>query len=577
MAVATISLAETFYPSAGWVDAPDPIADPNAVPGGEIIRYGGPQPKSLNYYLDANTFSLLYFGSLYETLLDMDPVSADYVPGLADRWSISDDKMTFTLWLDARARWSDGTPVTAEDVLWTFNAILNPTNLVGAHKVALETFKDVTVVPSNGIRFTAREVHWRNLGAVGGFHILPRHVLATQDFNKVNFDFPVVSGPYMPGEFKGNAYAKLSRRPGWWRTGQKRFMHVANFQTVTFRFFDEPENAFEAFKKGQMDVYPIHMARLWVNDARGEKFDRNWIVKQRVYNHNPIGFQGFAMNMRRPPFDDRRAREAMACLLDREHLNQTLMYGQYFLHRSYYEDLYDKATPCPNPVARFDKDKARSLLSSAGWAVNAASGFLEKNGKPFSFRFLTHDQNTDRYLARFAEDLKSLGIQFSIDRKDRAAWQRDMDKFNYDMTWAAWSAGIYKDPEYSWSSREAVREEGNNITGFRSESVDELIEKQRGIFDVAVRHELCRKIDAILAAEYPYILLWNLNYERLAYWNKFGMPRTVLSKYGDADSLLWYWWYDPDAAEELAGAMKAGKAVPARPAEVVFDDVFGKR
>jgi microcin C transport system substrate-binding protein len=267
----------------------------------------------------------------------------------------------------------------------------------------------------------------------------------------------------------------------------------------------------------------------------------------------------------------------MACLLDREHLNQTLMYGQYFLHRSYYEDLYDKATPCPNPIARFDKDKARSLLSSAGWAVNAASGFLEKNGKPFSFRFLTHDQNTDRYLARFAEDLKSLGIQFSIDRKDRAAWQRDMDKFNYDMTWAAWSAGIYKDPEYSWSSREAVREEGNNITGFRSESVDELIEKQRGIFDVAVRHELCRKIDAILAAEYPYILLWNLNYERLAYWNKFGMPRTVLSKYGDADSLLWYWWYDPDAAEELAGAMKAGKAVPARPAEVVFDDVFGKR
>lgn len=568
---------ETLYPPASWMDAPDPIADPLAVRGGEITCYGGPQPKSLNYYLDANTFSALYFGSMYETLLDMDPVTAEYVPGLAGKWSISEDKKVFTLWLDARARWSDGRPVTAEDVLWTFQAVLNPANLAGAHKVALETFRDVAVVPGNGIRFTAGEVHWRNLGAVGGFHILPRHVFATQDFNRVNFAFPVVSGPYRCGEFRGNMYAKLERRQDWWRGGQKRFAHVANFSTVTFRFYDEPENAFEAFKKGQIDVYPVHMARLWVNDAKGEKFDRNWIVKQKVFNHNPIGFQGFAMNMRRPPFDDRRTREAMACLLDREHLNQTLMYGQYFLHRSYYEDLYDKTSACPNPVLKFDRERARSLLKDAGWSTNPQTGLLERDGKPFAFRFLTHDQNTERYLARFAEDLKSLGIGFSIDRKDRAAWQRDMDKFNFDMTWAAWSAGIFKDPEYSWSSKEAIREEGNNITGFRNGKVDALIEQQRGMFDVSARHALCRTIDSILAGEYPYILLWNLNYERIAYWNKFGTPGTVLSKYGDADSLLWYWWFDPDAAEELAGAVKAGKPLPSRPAEIVFDDVFGKR
>lgn len=569
---------DTFYPAPGWKDAADPIAGVDAVKGGEIVCYGGPQPKSLNYYLDANTFSALVFGSMYETLLDMDPVTAEYLPGLASRWSISDDKKTFTLWLDPRAKWSDGKPVTAEDVVWTFNAILDPANLTGPHKVSLETFtNNVTVLPDGGIRFTAREVHWRHLGSVGGFHILPRHVFATQDFNKVNFEFPVVSGPYRLEEFKGNLYARFGRRTGWWREGQKRFMNVANFQTMTFRFYDEPENAFEAFKKGQIDVYPIHMARLWANDAKGEKFDRNWIVKQKVFNHNPIGFQGFAMNMRRPPFDDLRVRQAMACLLDREHLNQTLMYNQYFMHRSYYEDLYDKDTPCPNPVVKFDKEKARGLLKEAGWAINAASGLLEKDGKPLAFRFLTHDQNTERYLARFAEDLKSLGIGFSIDRKDRAAWKLDMDKFNYDMTWAAWSAGIFKDPEYAWSSKEADREEGNNITGFRNEEVDRLIAEQREIFDVATRHALCRKVDGILASVCPYILLWNLNYERLAFWNKFGTPPTVLSKYGDADSLLWYWWYDADAAEELAAAVKAGRPVPPRPAEVSFDEVFKNR
>jgi microcin C transport system substrate-binding protein len=228
-------------------------------------------------------------------------------------------------------------------------------------------------------------------------------------------------------------------------------------------------------------------------------------------------------------------------------------------------------------VTRFDKEKARALLKEAGWTLNAATGLLEKDGKPFSFRFLTHEQTTERYLARFAEDLKSLGIQFSIDRKDLAAWKHDMDKFNFDMTWAAWSSGLYKDPEYQWSSREASREEGNNITGFCSEKVDALIEQQKGVFDIGERHAMCRRIDAMLAAEYPYIPLWNINYERLVFWNKFGMPPTVMSKFGDADSIMAYWWHDPDVADELAGAMKAGKALPPRPSEVRFDEVYGKR
>ena len=148
------------------------------------------------------------------------------------------------------------------------------------------------------------------------------------------------------------------------------------------------------------------------------------------------------------------------------------------------------------------------------------------------------------------------------------------DRFNFDMTWAAWNSGLYKDPEDMWASREATRKSGNNITGFQDPEVDALIEKQKTIFNVAERHAICRQIDALVTAKCPYVLLWNLDYVRLLYWNKFGMPPTVLSKYGDADSALWLWWYDEDSAADLEAAMNKGSFLPPRPAEVGFDETF---
>jgi microcin C transport system substrate-binding protein len=224
---------------------------------------------------------------------------------------------------------------------------------------------------------------------------------------------------------------------------------------------------------------------------------------------------------------------------------------QYFRHRSYFEDLYSKDTPCTTAVYAFDKDAARKLLAAAGWVVNPKTGKLEKDGQPFTFAFLTRDEDTDRFLAVFDQALKDVGITMEPVRKDWASWQKDMDEFNFQMTWAAWSGDVKKDPEYQWASREADRPSGNNIAGLKLATVDELIAKQKTIFDLQARHELCRQADALIYREYPYILLWNINYERLCYWNKFGTPRTVLSKYGDAASAIYYWWLDPDAAAEL--------------------------
>ena len=566
--------AEETFPKPGWHDQPNPLASPDAVPGGELSVFAFQCPKSFNYYLDNNTFSADLFGALYESLLSLNPLSPDYEPGLAEKWAISDDKHSFTFWLNPRARWSDGRPITARDVKWTFDAIMNPANLTGAHKVMLEKFASPTIIDEHCIRFTTTEVHWRNLGAVGSLQILPSHAFGKLDFNSINVAFPVVSGPYRLGAVKDGIYATLARRADWWNRNALSVHGTANFQTLKFKFFDSHETGFEAFKKGEIDLFPVYAARLWMNETSGEKFANHWIVRQKVANYEPIGFQGFAMNMRRPPFDDVRVRKAVSLLVNRERMNATLMYNQYFLHRSYFEDLYDAAHPCPNPPTPFDKDQARRLLTEAGWKANPKTGLLEKDGHPFQIRFLERESSSAKFLAIVAEDLRDVGIELQIDSKDTAAWTRDMDEFNFDMTWAAFSSSLFKDPEGLWASKEADRKMSANITGFKDKTVDELIEKQKPLFDVATRHAICREVDRILAGEYPYALLWNIRYKRLLYWNKFGMPPTVLGKYNNESGAYWYWWYDEDAAAELKDAMKKGLPLPKPAEEVTFDAAF---
>jgi microcin C transport system substrate-binding protein len=562
------------YPGPEWRDASDPLASPYAVPGG-ILRFAAFQPpKSLNAYIDSNTYTRQVFGMMYETLLGVDSLTTEFVPYLARRWTISDDRLGYTFELDPDAAWSDGRPVTAEDVKWTFDQVMDPKNATGASKVMLGVFDSPEILGPRTVRFRARESHWRNLSALGLFEIMPRHAFEGQDFNRLDLDRPVVSGPYVLSDVKEQIEIRLARRRDWWAGDKPSMRHTMNFDTVVFRYFSSNENAFEAFKKGLVDVYAVYTARIWANETIGEKFDKNWIVKRRVRNHNPVGFQGFAMNMRRPPFDDLRVRKAIAHLVDRETMNRTMMFSAYFLHRSYFEDLYDAANPCANEAFGFDIPRAKALLREAGYAPNPQTGILEKAGRPLAFSFLTRDGGADKFLALCSAAFREAGVQMKIERKDFASWMRDMDAYNFDMTWASWGGSIFRDPESMWLSKEADRPSGNNLTGFKDPRVDALIEKQKTLFSITERNAVCREIDVLVAAAVPYVLLWNTDVTRLLHWDAFGMPDTVLSKFGDERSLIGYWWYDADSAAELRSAMASGDVLPQRPELVDFDAVM---
>lgn len=563
-----------IYPPEGWQEYPDPLASRFAEKGGMLVAYAGPYPKSFNYYLEQNVFSAQLFGFMYETLLSQNSLTLELEPMLASRWMISADKRSFTFYMDPAARWSDGRPVTIDDVEWTFHAILDEKNLTGPHKIGLARFDPPTRTDDGGITFHAKEVHWDNLLTLAGLQVLPQHSWSQRDFNLIHFEFPVVSGPYGLGDVKEGIVASLNRRPDWWAASKQRFQQVANFDVLRFRFFENRDNAFEAFKKGEIDLFPVYTAHVWARETSGDRYARNWIVKQNIQNHKPIGFQGVALNMRNPPLDDIRVRKALAHLYDRKKMNETLMYNAYFLHRSYYEDLYDAEHPCANDEFDFNPEKARALLDEAGWKADPKSGLLMKGGQPLRLRYLSRGSTDDKFTAIFQEDLKKVGIEIQVAKKDWAAWAKDMDEYNFDMTWAAWSAGLFKDPESMWYSAEGLRPGGQNLTGFSDEWVDCRIDEQRTLFDVQRRHDIVRRIDAVLAAHVPYILLWNKKGTRLLYWNKFGTPSSVLGKYGDERSAYSYWWADPDAAADLQHAVKLNRALPPKPPVVEFDETF---
>ena len=557
----------TWFPGADWTERPDPAACPSrARRGGTIRLNGGQPPKSLNAYVDNNSYSAMVFGLLYGQLLEMDPGTSELMPSLARRWAVSEDGRAFTFVLDARATWSDGRPVTAADVKWTFDAVMDPASETGPWKSTLGFFESPEVVDARTVRFRkkgASPKDWRDILNCSSFWILPKHAFEGVPFNALNLVDAVVGGAYRIVRAEPQVETELRRHGRWWRQDLPPCRGTMNFDRILVRYFAENENAFEALKKRAVDLFPVYAARLYDEGARGEAARRNWLLRRRVRNRAPIGFQGFAMNMRRAPFDDRRVRRAMAALVDRETMNRTLMNGAYFLLKSYYTDLYDAAHPCPNEQHAFDPAKAARLLDEAGWTLDAADGRRKRAGRPLAFAFLSRGATEDKFLSLFDQQLRRLGVTMTIVRKDFASWMRDMDEFSYDMTWAAWGAGVVKYPELSWLGAEADRKGSNNVTGFRSAEVDRLIAEEKGMDCAADRLAVYRRIDALVAAEVPYVLLWQTDATRLLYWNRFGMPETVLSPFAREESALVYWWHDEDRAAELEWSRATNGFLPA--------------
>ncbi len=558
-------------PEGGFLGELDPQADTNAVFGGKITLWGGGNPKSLNMWSDLTSFNATICGLMYEPLLELHSTTDDWTGILAESWSVSDDGMEFTFRIRPQARWSDGKPVVAEDFVFFWETMMDPKNLTPVFKVGLKRLERPVAVDSLTLKVRAKERHWANFAEAAGMVAFPSHAWRGSDFNARRFAFSPTSGPYAVGEFKENRSLRMDRRADWWGRALNWNRGKYNFDRIVYKFSEDRVKALEALKKGDWDLYPLYTASIWARQTDFDAVKKGWVAKTRVFNESPVGFQGLAINSRRAKFADARVRRALGMLMNRAEMNAKLMFDQYFLLDSYFPGLWpNRDNPDAEPLP-YAPDSARRLLAEAGWTPDARGALRDAEGNPFQISILHSGEDT-RHLEIYLQDLKAAGIDASIERMSYASTRKRMDELDFDLHWINWGAGRQNDPEGLWHSSTANEQGTNNLAGVADPEIDSLIEAQKGEFDAAKRRAILKKIDARLLELCPYVLLWQNGSHRLLHWNRFGMPKNPLARFGDPDAVIVYWWYDRDRARALDAARKSGEPLPAAPADVVYGD-----
>ncbi|GHV15504.1 ABC transporter substrate-binding protein [Fibrobacterales bacterium] len=548
----------------------DPVAMVNeAVPCGEIALWGSSTPFSLNMWEDYNSFSASIISMLFEPLAELHSTENRPVGILAADWKISEDGKTYTFQIDPRAKWSDGKAITAYDVQFYYDVIMNPANLTPIFKVGLSRLERPQVAEEDSLKLTvvAKDDHWGNFWEAAGMVAFPKHIWENQDFNKIRFEFPVVSGAYKIKSMKIDRALELTRRDDWW--GRQKNWNVGkyNFEKIIYRFMEDRTKALEALKKGDFDAYPIYTSSIWIKQTDFDATQKGYILKNRVFNDEPKGFQGFALNLRRDKFKDLRVRQALSLLLNRELMSEKFMFNQYFLLNTYYPSLWENNTNPNATLYPYAPDSARTLLVNAGYKINAQGKLTDPSGKPFELTFLTYAEDV-RHTTKFQEDLKAVGIESNIETVSLSTFRQRIDDADFDLCWLAWGSSRLNDPEASWHSKTANDKGTNNVAGVQDEIIDELIEKQKTEQDLNKRNEILRNLDTRLTEIVPYILLWQSDNNKIMHWNKFGYPQSLYGKFNREEAIPVYWWFNSQKASELKRAVSSGEALPVPPVDI---------
>ena len=576
----------------GWVTNTnfDLIGDPRAVKGGTIhdytpdfpntLRMAGPSQTALNA-IELPAFT-------HETLLGLHPATLEYIPALATHWQISPDKMTYRFRIDPNARWSDGQPVVADDVVATWVFFTDRTLQDPAQYVVWDKFEKPVGESKYIVRVKSKVLNWRNFQYFAqSLPILPSHVLKNVNgaayLKDYNFKILPGTGAYTINEadvVKGKTVT-LRRRKDYWAEKYRRNIGTANFDAIVETTVRDENLAFEMFKKGDLEYVMIDRSRLWVEELNFDKVQRGLIQKRKVFSDAPIGMSGIVLNTRKPPFDDVRVREALALLLNRNLLIQKLFFNEYTPQNSYFAgSIYENPM---NPKNEYDPKRAVALLADAGWKDRDAQGRLAKNGTPLAIELIYTSQTLEPALTIYQEDLRKVGIGLNLRLVTFETMVQLLDQRKFDAVTEALTGLLFPNPETEWKASLADQQNTNNVTGFKNARVDQLLDVYDKEFDQKKRVAIIREIDGILANAHHVILWWQAPFARVAYWNKFGYPESYLTRTDQEiapshPDVLSLWWYDPDKQAALNKAMAdANGKLPVGPTDIHFWEEYAKQ
>jgi microcin C transport system substrate-binding protein len=571
------------------------IGAPDAKKGGELVRHVTDYPTNFRPIgPQANTyFNYLSRDLMYEGLLALHPNTEEFIPSLASHWKNVREGGVETFWyrINPNARWADGSPVTTEDVQRTWKLHVDPSLGEPSGVEVYGKFLPPVAHSKYILSVTCKKKNWRNFMYFSGMHVLPAKETRPYTGDIASWKEPfedkagdwakdyntkilMPSGPYhldMAEQIKDQRLT-LRRRKDYWNEGSRAMVGLYNFDRVSRVVINDEVIAYERLKKGEpgdINLLQVMTARRWVvemNPKSVELIERGLLQKRKIFNEQPQGFQGIAINQRKAPYDDVRVRKALALLLDRKRLLKELMFNQYLPTRSYWPGgAYENPK---NPRNDFDPRTALALLAEAGWGTrNSAGQLVNDKGEPLTMRLIYSSPGLEKHLTMYQESLQKAGITLTLElTRPEQLWQQVMER-KYELASMAWGALLIPNPETSWKSTFADQLNNNNITGVKDPKIDALIEAYDAIEfeDLDKRRQLIQEIDGLLTEQYPYVLFWHGPYERFLAWDLFGHPACGLTRTNDDRDVEVLWWYDSDKAAALEKARKDGGRLPIGP------------
>jgi len=547
-------------------------ANPQAPKGGHVTLATTGTFDNLNPFI-LKGVSAAGIGFTFDTLTAQSADEPASAYGLvAETIETPPDRSWVAFTLRPNARFHDGSPMTVEDVMWTFDTLR-----AKGHPLYRSYYAAVTGTEKTGprtVRFTFKPGENRELPVIlGQLPVLSKAYWAGRDFAKTTLEAPLGSGPYRVESFEPGRSITYRRVPDYWGANLPVNAGRFNFDAIRYDYYRDDTVALEAFKGGAYDIRQESSSKNWARAYDVPAVRDGRIRKEEIPNEVPTGMQGFVFNTRRPIFHDPRVRQALAAAFDFEWSNAHLFYGAYTRTRSYFSnsELASRGLPSEAELAilapfrgrvpdevftreyeppstkdgglRPNLVRALELLKQAGWVVRDMRLVNAETGEPMTFEILLDDPTYERITLPFVKNLERLGVSARVRTVDSAQFEYRQKQFDFDMVIGLFPQSPSPGNEQLdyWSSAAADTPGSRNLAGVRDPVVDRLVDLLIASPDRAALVTRTRALDRVLLWSHYVVPHFHITAFRVAFWNRFGRPAIAPT----FDLGLDTWWIDP--------------------------------
>lgn len=521
---------------------------------------------------------------MFDTLMQRswDELASEY-PLIADDVEVAPDGLSATFHINPKAHFSNGDPITAADVKYSFDA-LKSQQASPTVSSQFSELKRATVIDRSTVRFDFVDNSRAAPLIAGDLPVFsPKWGMQPNGkrlpFDQIAVEPPIASGPYLVEQRKNDKQIVYRRDPNYWAANLPSRRGMFHFDRIVFKLYLDQYTKLEAFKAGNDDVDREYSATQWARKYVGKNFD-NGLLKKETFPDGPAQMQGFEVNTRKPEFKDRRVRHALALAFDYDWMNRMMFYGQYTRLNSFWDASPFGATGMPSekelkllepfraqlppevfgPMVmqpstkppgslRANLVKARELLAEAGWHYR--DGALRNDaGEPMKIEIMDDEPGFDRLLIPYTQALQTLGIDAHMREIDSALYQKRIDSFQFDLTTFIYPPvtipGI--ELERRFGSKAASEIGSENFSGVRSKAVDALVHAAVSATNLDDLEAATRALDRVLINEYYVVPQYYERNVRIGYKTTIGHPRVIPDSYQSEDWIIDYWFPRPHGA-----------------------------